>query len=135
MIREGWWIEARFATLDDRFAGCGGDEYAEMLRSGSRKTEGPAYFPAGRYLTWSDIPNDRLLRCDETTRAVGVFRRSSGYANGNTVGQQGRLLTCEQGNGRVIRTEYDGSITVLADRYDGKRHQRPCRSRRLWCRP
>ncbi|WP_084464762.1 SMP-30/gluconolactonase/LRE family protein [Microtetraspora fusca] len=83
------------------------------------------YFPAGRYLIWSDIPNDRLLRWDETTGAVGVFRTPSGNANGNTIDLEGRLITCEQGARRVTRTEHDGTVTVLADRYRGKRLNSP----------
>jgi len=118
-------IKTNFETMDDRFAGCGGDEYVEILHSGGRKTEGPAYFPAGRYLVWSDIPNERLLRWDETNGQVGVFRHSTGFANGNTVDRQGRLVTCEQGNRRVTRTEHDGSITVLADNYQSKRLNSP----------
>jgi gluconolactonase len=118
-------FRAEFDAADDRFAGYGGDEYVEVLHRGSRKTEGPAYFAAGRYLVWSDIPNDRLLRWDETTGAIGVFRQPSGYANGNTIDRQGRLITCEQGDRRVTRTEHDGTITVLADSYDGKRLNSP----------
>ena len=87
--------------------------------------EGPAYFPAGRYLLFSDIPNDRMLRCDELTGAVGVFRAPAGYSNGNTVDRQGRLVSCEHGNRRVTRTEHDGSVTVLTDRYDAKRLNNP----------
>src|SRR5581483_6926549 len=108
-------IEARFETLDERF-GPKGDKRIARLHTGSRWTEGPAYFPAGRYLVFSDIPNDRMLRFDETTSAVGVFRAPAGYANGHTVDRQGRLVT---------RTEHDGSITVLADRYQGKRFNSP----------
>ena len=118
-------IPADFQMLDERFRYCNGDFVVERLHTGSRKTEGPAYFPAGRYLVWSDIPNDRMLRWDETTGAVGVFRHSSGHANGNTVDREGRLVTCEQGNRRVTRTEHDGTVTVLADRYQGKRLNSP----------
>jgi gluconolactonase len=118
-------IPAQFQALDERFRWCNGDFVLERLHAGARKTEGPAYFPAGRYLVWSDIPNDRMLRWDETTGAVGVFRSSSGFANGNTVDRQGRLISCEQGNRRLTRTEHDGTITVLADRYDGKRLNSP----------
>src|SRR5262245_8638729 len=118
-------FRAEFEAADDRFGDYGGDEYVEVLHRGSRKTEGPAYFPAGRYLVWSDIPNDRLLRWDETTGAVGVFREPSGQANGNTIDREGRLLTCEQGARRVTRTEHDGSVTVLADAYEGKRLNSP----------
>lgn len=113
-------VDTRFEKLDDRFAGCDGDFVVEVLHRGARKSEGPVYFGAGRYLAWSDIPNSRLLRWDETTGAVGVLREDAGYANGNTVDRAGRLITCEQGNRRVTRTEHDGSITVLADQYDGK---------------
>lgn len=113
-------IETRFERLDDRFNGCDGDFVVEILHTGSRKTEGPVYFPAGRYLVWSDIPNSKLMRCDETTGSVGVLREDSGYANGNTTDRSGRLITCEQGTRRVTRTEHDGRITVLADSFEGK---------------
>lgn len=103
-------IAAEFKLLDERFRDSDGDFVVERLHTGSRKTEGPAYFPAGRYLVWSDIPNDRLLRWDETTGAVGVFRYGSGYANGNTVDRQGRLVTCEQGN-RAESEFGDGRLT------------------------
>jgi gluconolactonase len=95
------------------------------LYEGCRWAEGPAYFPAGRFLVWSDIPNDRILRWDETTGMTGVFRQPAGNANGNTVDRQGRLVTCEHGHRRVTRTEHDGSITVIADRYQGKRLNSP----------
>jgi gluconolactonase len=97
----------------------------EKLWTGCRWAEGPAYFPAGRYLIWSDIPNDRILRFDETDGGVSVFRQPANYSNGNTVDRQGRLVTCEHGGRRVTRTEIDGSITVLADRFDGKRFNSP----------
>jgi gluconolactonase len=97
----------------------------EHLHGGCRWTEGPVYVPAGRYLVWSDIPNDRMLRWDETTGAVGVFRQPAGYANGSTLDGLGRLVTCEQGNRRVTRTEHDGSQTVIADRFGGKRFNSP----------
>jgi len=118
-------VPAQFQMLDDRFSRCDGDFVVERLHTGARKTEGPAYFAAGRYLLWSDIPNDRMLRWDETTGTVGVFRQPSGYANGNTVDRQGRLISCEQGNRRVTRTEHDGTLTILADRYEGRRLNSP----------
>ncbi len=102
-----------------------GDDFLERLHTGCKWTEGPTYFPAGRYLLWSDIPNDRILRWDETTGQVGVFRQPAGYTNGHTVDAQGRLVSCEQGGRRVTRTEHDGSVTVLADRFDGKRFNSP----------
>ena len=97
----------------------------DLLHTGCRWAEGPAWFPAGRYLVWSDIPNDRMLRYDETTGMVGVFRSPAGHSNGNTVDRQGRLVTCEHGNRRVTRTEHDGTVTVLADRCEGKRLNSP----------
>jgi gluconolactonase len=118
-------FKAQFEVLDDRFRRTGGDDWVECLHTGCRWTEGPAYFPAGRYLVFSDIPNDRILRWDETTNTVGVFRQPAGYANGHTVDRQGRLVSCEQGPRRVTRTEHDGSVTVLADNWDGKRLNSP----------
>lgn len=97
----------------------------ERLYDGCRWAEGPAYFPAHRSLVWSDIPNDRMLRYDEVSGAVSVFRSPSNYANGNTVDRQGRLVSCEQGTRRVTRTEPDGSLTVLADRFEGRRFNSP----------
>src|SRR5246127_3113019 len=91
----------------------------ERLASGCGWSEGPVWFGDGRYPLWSDIPNNRILRWDEETGAVGVFRRPSNFANGHTRDRQGRLLTCEHGARRVTRTEYDGTITVIADRFDG----------------
>jgi gluconolactonase len=118
-------IRTHFDVLDKRFREYSGDKWTQRLHTGSRWTEGPAYFAAGRYLVFSDIPNDRVLRFDETTGAVGVFRAPAGYANGHTVDRHGRLISCEHGNRRVTRTEHDGSITVLADCYDGKRFNSP----------
>ena len=118
-------VEAQFEVLDERFRGYRGDQWLECLYTGCRWTEGPAYFPAGRYLVFSDIPNDRILRWDETTNSVGVFRQPSRYANGHTIDRQGRLVSCEQGPRRVTRTEHDGSVTVLADNWDGKRLNSP----------
>jgi gluconolactonase len=113
-------------VLDDRFQNLHiGSARLEKLAEGCRWAEGPAYFPAGRYLIWSDVPNDRMMRFDETSGAVSVFRHLSGYSNGNTVDRQGRLVTCEHGNRRVTRTEHDGSITVLASHYQGKRFNSP----------
>ncbi|MGV8855727.1 MAG: SMP-30/gluconolactonase/LRE family protein [Devosia sp.] len=87
--------------------------------------EGPAYFAAGRYLVWSDAPNDRMLRYDETNGVVSTFRQPANNSNGNTVDRQGRLVTCEHGTRRVTRTEHDGTITVLADSFLGKRLNSP----------
>ncbi|MBR0755453.1 SMP-30/gluconolactonase/LRE family protein [Bradyrhizobium jicamae] len=97
----------------------------EKLTSGCRWAEGPAYFPAGCYLVWSDIPNNRMMRFDETDGSVSVFRAPSFNSNGNTTDRQGRLVSCEHLMRRVTRTEHDGSITVLADQFDGRRLNSP----------
>ncbi|CAM8757381.1 Gluconolactonase [Burkholderia pseudomallei] len=97
----------------------------ECLFQGARWSEGPVWFGDGRYLLWSDIPNNRMLRWDEQSGTVGVFRQPSNNANGNTRDRAGRLVTCEHLTRRVTRTEYDGSITVLAERFAGKRFNSP----------
>src|SRR6186713_1743249 len=97
----------------------------ERLTTGLRWAEGPVWVGDGRYLLCSDIPNQRILKWEEETGAVSVFRKPSNFANGNTRDRQGRLVTCEHGGRRVTRTEYDGSITVLADSYNGKRLNSP----------
>jgi len=101
----------------------------ERLFTGCRWAEGPVWFGGGRYLLWSDVPNDRILRWDEAAGAVGAFRAPSNHANGNTRDREGRLVTCEhggeQGGRRVTRTEHDGAVTVLLDRFEGKRLNSP----------
>lgn len=97
----------------------------ERLATGMRWSEGPVYFGDGRYVLWSDIPNNRIMRWDETSGAVSVFRQPSNNANGNTRDRQGRLVTCEHDARRVTRTEYDGAITVICDRFEGKRLNSP----------
>jgi len=97
----------------------------EHLYTGCRWAEGPVWFGDGRYLVWSDIPNNRMLKWEEETGAVSVFRSHTNFANGNTRDRQGRLVTCVHGARNVIRTEYDGSITVLMDNYQGKRLNSP----------
>src|SRR4029077_8340690 len=82
----------------------------DRLATGCRWSEGPVYFGDGRYVLWSDIPNDRVLKWEEETGTVSVFRKSSNNANGNTRDRQGRLVTCEHRGRRVVRTEYDGAI-------------------------
>jgi len=115
-----------FEVIESEFAQCFvGHARLERLWTGGRWSEGPAWFGGGRYLIWSDLPNNRMMRYDETDGSVSVFRAPSGYANGNTVDAIGRLVTCEHLNRRVTRTEHDGSITVLADRYAGKRLNSP----------
>lgn len=97
----------------------------EQLATGYRWAEGPVYFGDQRCLIWSDIPNDRMLRWDEQTGVVSTFRAPCNHANGNTRDRQGRLITCEHSGRRVTRTEYDGSLTVLCDSYQGKRLNSP----------
>ncbi|MGK9233229.1 SMP-30/gluconolactonase/LRE family protein [Inquilinus limosus] len=97
-----------------------GNAAVERIATGCRWCEGPVWFGDGRYLLWSDIPNNRILKWDEETGAVSEFRKPSNNANGNTRDRQGRLVTCEHLGRRVTRTEYDGTITVLADRFEGK---------------
>jgi gluconolactonase len=107
--------------LDPRFAkSVTFQAEVERLYTGCRWAEGPVWFGDGRYLLWSDIPNNRILRWLEDTGEVSVFRQPSNYANGNTRDRLGHLVTCEHDSRRVTRTEYDGAITVLADRYQGK---------------
>jgi gluconolactonase len=97
----------------------------ERLHTGTRWAEGPVWFGDGRYLLFSDIPNNRMLRWLEDTGEVSVFRSPSNYSNGNTRDRQGRLVTCEHDSRRVTRTEHDGAITVLADRFQGKPFNAP----------
>ncbi|MCU1508570.1 MAG: gluconolactonase [Glaciihabitans sp.] len=97
----------------------------ERIATGFRWVEGPVWVGDGRYLVFSDIPNDRLMKWDETTGQTSVFRQPSNNANGGTRDLQGRLIHCEQGARRVTRTEHDGSLTVLADSYLGKRLNSP----------
>jgi gluconolactonase len=99
--------------------------WLEQLHTGMRWAEGPVYFADLRCLIWSDLPNNRLMRWEEETGAVSIFRAPSNYSNGNTRDREGRLITCEHQARRVSRTEHDGSISVLADRYEGKRLNSP----------
>jgi gluconolactonase len=117
--------ESPYELFDDRFRACQGDTRLRKLFSEGRWLEGPAYFPAGRYLVWSDVPNNLILRWDEMSGHTAIFRQGTNYANGNTVDRHGRLVTCEQGARRVTRTEYDGTTTVITDQYEGKRLNSP----------
>jgi gluconolactonase len=97
----------------------------ERLATGFRWAEGPVWFGDARCLLWSDIPNNRIMRWDEETGGVTTFRKPSDFANGNTRDREGRLITCEHGGRRVTRTEYDGAVTVLMERFEGKRLNSP----------
>ena len=115
-----------FEVIDPAFEVCFvGHARVERLWSGARWSEGPVWNAAGRYLLWSDIPNNRILRWDDTDGSVSVFRQPSNNSNGHTVDRQGRLVSCEHQTRRVTRTELDGSITVIADSFDGKRLNSP----------
>ena len=88
--------------------------------TGCRWAEGPAWSAEGQYLVWSDIPNNRQLRIMEEDAHVSTFRNPSGYSNGNTFDAEGRQLSCEHAGRRVVRYEHDGTVTVIADKYNGK---------------
>jgi gluconolactonase len=108
-----------------RFKGSPGSGGVERVATGFRWAEGPAYFRAGRYLIFSDIPNNRQMRLLEDDNHLSVFRSPSYNSNGNTVDRQGRLITCQHAGRRVVRTELDGRITIVADRYNGKKLNSP----------
>jgi gluconolactonase len=115
-----------YEVLDKRFGRLfNSNAQVDKLYTGCRWAEGPVYFPAGRFLVWSDIPNDRMLRYDETDGSISVFRQPAGNSNGNTTDWQGRLITCEHGGRRVSRTEHDGTVTTLADKWKSKRLNSP----------
>jgi gluconolactonase len=115
-----------FEVIDPRFRKLAfPNVHVEKLYTGCRWAEGPAWFAAGRYLVWSDIPNDRMLRWDETNGAVSVFRQPAMNTNGHTVDLQGRLVSCEHRGRCVSRTEHDGARTILAAHLDGKRFNSP----------
>jgi len=119
-------LTSSFAVVDPRFRKLALPYiHVERLYTGCRWAEGPAWFAAGRYLVWSDIPNDRMLRWDETDGSVSVFRQPSLNSNGHTVDPQGRLVSCEHRSRSVTRTEHDGTRTVLASHFEGKRFNSP----------
>ncbi|HSE95996.1 MAG TPA: SMP-30/gluconolactonase/LRE family protein [Methylomirabilota bacterium] len=117
--------ESQHEVVDARFREfLLGNCRVERLYQGTLWAEGPVYFADGDFLVWSDIPRDRMLRWTPEA-GVSVFRQPSSYANGNTRDRQGRLVTCEHGARRVTRTEWDGTVTVLAEHYQGKRFNSP----------
>ena len=119
-------LQDGFVVYDQRFTRLVmGNVHVEKLFTGCRWAEGPAWFPAGRYLVWSDIPNNRMMRWDETDGSVSVFRAPAGNSNGNTRDYQGRLVTCHHGFREVARVEHDGGRTVLASHFRGKRLNSP----------
>jgi gluconolactonase len=119
-------MSSPYTVLDDRFRRLiAASAHLETLWTGARWSEGPAYFAAGRYLVWSDIPNNRMMRWDETDGSVSVFRQPCHNTNGHTVDREGRLVSCEHQTRCVARTEHDGSRTVLVDRAGDKRFNSP----------
>lgn len=107
------------------FPAFAGTSAVERIATGFRWAEGPCYFPAGRYMLFSDIPNNRIMRISEDDGHVSVFRQPSMNSNGNTIDRDGRLVTCEHSGRRITRTELDGSITIIADKYNGKKLNSP----------
>lgn len=115
-----------FEVIEPEFASCLiGHARVERLWTGARWSEGPVWFAAGRYLLWSDIPNNCMMRFDETDGSVSTFRQPSNNSNGHTIDREGRLVSCEHLTRRVTRTEHDGAITVIADNFEGKRLNSP----------
>jgi gluconolactonase len=115
-----------YQVLDERFKRLFvGHAKLEKLWTGGRWLEGPAYYPAGRYVLFSDIPNDRILRYDETTGAVGVYREPARHTNGHTIDREGRLVSCEHSGRAISRTEHDGRVAQLVTHFEGKRLNSP----------
>ena len=115
-----------FEVVDGRFRALAfPNVHLEKLYTGCRWAEGPAWFAAGRYLVWSDIPNDRMLRWDDTDGSVSVFRQPAMNTNGHTVDREGRLVSCEHRGRCISRTGFDGRREVLADRHEGRRFNSP----------
>lgn len=113
-------------SLDPRFHALRlANASVEHLYDGCRWSEGPVWFGDGRFLLWSDIPNNRVLRWDEASGQVTPWQQPSNFANGHTRDREGRLISCEHLTRRVTRVEYDGRVTVLADRYNGRRLNSP----------
>jgi gluconolactonase len=108
-------------VLDPRFANYKiGNAAVQRLWTGALWAEGCAWNGGGRYLIWSDIPNNRQMRLLDEDNHVSVFRKPSNYSNGNTFDFEGHQLSCEHDTRRVVRYEHDGTVTVLADKWNGK---------------
>ncbi|RKP53492.1 SMP-30/gluconolactonase/LRE family protein [Pararobbsia silviterrae] len=120
------YIDPAIQSFDPRFNALRlANASVEHLYDGCRWSEGPVWFGDGRYLLWSDIPNNRVLRWDETSGAVTTWQSPSNFANGHTRDREGRLISCEHLTRRITRVEYDGRVTVLADHYQGRRLNSP----------
>src|ERR1700704_1861514 len=112
--------DPRIEALDARFKYKIGNTYIERIATGFRWAEGPVYFRDGGYLLWSDIPNNRIMRWSEDDGHLSDYRYPPHDSTGNTRDREGRLISCEHDSRRVTRTEHDGSITVLIDKFNGK---------------
>lgn len=122
----GAWLSTGFELIDERFKKLAfPNVHVEKLYTGCRWAEGPAWFAAGRYLVWSDIPNDRMMRWDETNGSVSVFRQPAMNSNGHTVDLEGRLVSCEHRGRCISRTEHDGKRITLTKSFEGKRLNSP----------
>jgi len=118
--------DPRVRTLDPSFARyVVGNAAVEQIADGGRWFEGPVWFGDQAALLWSDIPNNRVLRFDVESGAVTEFHQDANFSNGHTRDKTGRLISCEHQTRRVTRTEYDGTITVLASHFNGKRLNSP----------
>lgn len=118
--------DPRIVALDDSFRGYMlSSAKVEQIATGCRWAEGPVWFGDSRMLLWSDIPNNAIMRWDEITGETSVFRQPSNFSNGHARDRQGRLISCEHDTRRITRTEYDGTITVLADSFEGKPFNSP----------
>ena len=118
-------MNPHYEVIEDRFRDLiEGNAALIKIADGCLWTEGPVYFRDSQMLLWSDIPNNRIMRWIDGV-GVSVYRADSNFANGNTRDREGRLVSCEHGRRRVTRTELDGTITVIADNYQGKRLNSP----------
>lgn len=115
-----------YEIMDERFRKLiHKNAFPDQIWTGGKWCEGPAYLPQGRYLVWSDIPNNRVMRWDEVSGSVSVFQAPCRNQNGHAVDMEGRLLSCEHSGRAVSRIEHDGSRKVLADAFEGKRLNSP----------
>jgi gluconolactonase len=118
--------DADIVALDQAFTKYKlGNTAIQRLHTGCLWAEGTAWNAVGKYLIWSDIPNDIQMRRTDEDGHVSTFRNPAGNSNGNTFDWQGRQISCEHGNRRVVRYEHDGKVTVLAEKFEGKPFNAP----------
>lgn len=119
-------IKSGIEVLDPAFDALTGDNAVlEKHWTGAEWSEGPVFVPSLNSVIWSDIPNNRMLRFDAASGDTTVFREPANYTNGNALDLEGRIVTCEHQTHRISRTERDGAVTVLVDRFEGKRLNSP----------